>query len=87
MSNGLAERAVKKGLKKITNGNMCTRLAQVLLTYCLTPQSTTGISSSELLLGRRPKSRLDLLKPHMAEREKTGETGRATRSLIQREKF
>ena len=47
---------------------MCTRLAQLLLTYRLTPQSTTGISSSELLLGRRPKSRLDLLKPHMAER-------------------
>ena len=70
-SNGLAERAVqivKKGLRKITHGSMRTRLAQVLLTYRLTPQSTTGISPSELLLGRRPRSRLDLLKPNTAER-------------------
>ena len=28
----------------------------------------TGISPRELLLGRRPRSRLDLLKPHMVER-------------------
>ena len=47
---------------------MHTRLAQVLLTYRLTPQSTTGISPSELLIGRRPRLRLDLLKPHIAER-------------------
>ena len=70
-SNGLAECAVqivKKGLKKITHGNIRTRLAQVLFTYHLTPQSTTGISPSELLLGRRPQSRLDLLKPHTADR-------------------
>ena len=70
-SNGLAERAVqtvKKGLRKIIHGTMRTRLAQVLLTYRLTPQSTTGISPSELLLGHRPRSRLDLLKPNTAER-------------------
>ena len=36
--------------------------------YRLTPQSTTGISPSELLLGHHPKSRLDLLKPNTAER-------------------
>ncbi len=70
-SNGLAEHAVqivKKGLKKITHGNIHIRLAQVLLTYRLTPQSTTGISPSELLLGCRPKLRIDLLKLHTAER-------------------
>ena len=41
-SNGLAERAVqtvKKGLRKITHGTMYTRLAQVFVTYRLTPQS------------------------------------------------
>ena len=74
-SNGLAEHTVqivKKGLRKIAHGSMRTRLAQVLLTYRLTPQSTTGISPSELLLGRRPRSRLDLLKPNTAEsREKS----------------
>ena len=69
-SNGLAERAVQivKRLKKITQGSMRSRIAQVLFTYRLTPQSTTGISPGELLFGRRPRSRLDLLKPHTAER-------------------
>ena len=70
-SNGLAERAVqvvKRGLKKITQGSMKSRLAQVLFQYRLTPQTTTGVPPSELLLGRRPRSRLDLLKPHTAER-------------------
>ena len=63
-SNGLAERAVqivKKGLKKVVQGNICIRLAQVLFAYRLTPQATTGVSPAELLLGRRPRSRLDLL--------------------------
>ena len=70
-SNRLAKcsvQIVKKGLKKITRGSMRTRLAQILFAYRLTPQSTTGVSPSELLLGRRPRSRLDLLKPNTAER-------------------
>lgn len=69
-SNGLAERAVqivKKGLKE-TTGTVNTRLAKVLFAYRITPQTTTGISPSELLLGRRPRSKLDLMKPHTAER-------------------
>ena len=70
-TNGLAERAVqivKKGLKKITNGSIHTRIARVLCSYRITPQSTTGISPAELLLGRQPRTRLDLLKPNTAER-------------------
>ena len=70
-SNGLAERAVqlvKRGLKKTTSGSMKSRLAQILFHYRLSPQTTTGVAPSELLLGRRPRSRLDLLKPHTAER-------------------
>ena len=70
-SNGLAERAVqivKKGLKKETTGSMDTRLARVLFSYRITPQSTTGLSPSELLLRRRPRTRLDLLRPNTAER-------------------
>ena len=37
----------------------------------MTPQSTTGEASAdpELLLGRRPRSRLDLARPNLAERE------------------
>ena len=34
----------------------------------MTPQSTTGVSPYELLLGRRPRTRLDLLRPNTAER-------------------
>ena len=70
-SNGLAERAVrmvKRGLKKVKEGSMSSRLAKVLLTYRTTPQSTTGLTPAELLLGRRPRTRLDLLKPNTAER-------------------
>lgn len=70
-SNGLAERAVqivKKGLKKVSQGTITERLAKVLMSYRLTPQTTTGVSPAELLLGKRPRSRLDLLKPHTAER-------------------
>ena len=70
-SNGLAERAVqtlKRGLKKVTGGTMTCRLAKVLMAYRITPQTTTGVSPAELLLGRRPRTRLDLLKPNTAER-------------------
>ena len=67
----MAERTVqivKQGLKKITHGSIRTRLAKILKAYRLTPHSTTGMSPAEMLLGHRPKSRLDLLKPMTAER-------------------
>ena len=70
-SNGLAERAVqilKNGLKKVRDGSINTRLAKILFSYRLTPQSTTGEAPAELLLGRRPRSRLDLVRPNLAER-------------------
>ena len=70
-SNGLAERAVqvlKSGLRKVTEGNLNTRIARVLFAYRLVPQSTTGVTPAELLLGRKPRSRLDLVKPDMAKR-------------------
>ena len=70
-SNGLAERAVqiiKQGLKKETKGDIHTRLAKVLFSYRITPQNTTGISPAELLVGRRLRTRLDLLRPNLEER-------------------
>ena len=70
-SNGLAERAVqilKKGLKKVHDGSINTRLAKILFSHRLTPQSTTGEIPAELLLGRRPHSRFDLARPNLAER-------------------
>ena len=66
-SNGLAERAVqvvKNSLKKVRTGGVNTRLAKLLFTYRITPQSTTGVSPAELLLGRRLRPRLDLLRPN-----------------------
>ncbi len=65
-SNGLAERAVqivKRGLKKTKEGRVKSRLAKFLYTYRLTPQTTTGIAPAKVLLGRRPRSKLDILRP------------------------
>ena len=70
-SNGLAERAVKTlkmGLKKITDGTLEDRLACFLFQYRLTPHTTTGTSPAELLMGRKPCSTLDLIKPNIADR-------------------
>ena len=70
-SNGLAERAVqivKRGLRKIKSSSMNTRLAKVLFSYRITPQGTTGLAPAELLLGRSPRTRLDLLRPNTADR-------------------
>ena len=70
-TNEFAERAVqvvKRGLRKIVRGSFRSRLAQVLFTYQLIPKNTAGLSPSELLLGRRPRSHLDLLKPNTADR-------------------
>ncbi|XP_021364454.1 uncharacterized protein K02A2.6-like [Mizuhopecten yessoensis] len=65
-SNGLAERAVqilKDGLKKQTDGTVEQKTSRFLLTYRITPQTTTGIAPCELLMNRRVRSRLDLVKP------------------------
>lgn len=47
---------------------MSSRLSKVLFTNRITPQSTTGLTPAELMLGRRPHTRVDLLKPNTAER-------------------
>ena len=39
-----------------------------IVSYRIKPQSTTRVSPAELLHGRRPRTRLDLIKPHTAER-------------------
>ena len=66
-SISLAERAVrvvKEGLKKQnTSDTLTDRLSRVLISYRITPQSTTRIAPAELLFGRNLTSKLDLLKP------------------------
>ena len=41
-------------------------MSRFLLWYRLTPHTTTGVPPAELLLGRLPRSQLDLLKPELA---------------------
>ena len=75
-SNGLAERAVKTfkdGMKKCISSSSesieCC-LSRVLFHYRITPHSTTGVSPSELLFGRRIRSHLDLIQPGMLRQSK-----------------
>ena len=67
-SNGLAERAVQtieKGLEKMSGDTVATKLQRVLFRYRMTPQSTTGKSPAEMLMGRKLRSRFDLMHPNL----------------------
>ena len=61
-SNGLAERAVQtfKSTVSKMDGPMDRRIARFLLKYRITPQTTTGLSPAQLLMGRRIRTALDL---------------------------
>ena len=48
---------------------METRVSRVLVTYRITPQISTEVSPAEVLLGRKPTSRLDLVVYPKIERE------------------
>ena len=65
-TNGLVERAVqtvKRGLQCIQGSSIQEKLSKFLFTHWITPHSTTGVAPSELLMGRRLRSRLDGLFP------------------------
>jgi len=67
-TNGQAERVVqilKSAIRQaqLTNTDVATVLAKYLLVYRNTPHSTTGESPSMLLMGRRRRTRFDLLTP------------------------
>lgn len=70
-SNGLAERGVqtvKQGLRQMKDeGPIEDKLARFLFKYRITPHATTGVAPSEMLMGRRLRSRLDLLYPDLPE--------------------
>ena len=70
-SNGMAERAVqtfKEGMKKMNEGSVETRVSRFLACYRITPQTSAGVSMAELLLGRKPRSRLDLVYPEIGKK-------------------
>ena len=67
-SNGLVERAVqifKRNMGRQTTGTLTTKLARFLFNYRTTPHSTTTTSPVQLLMGRKLKTRLDLLHPDL----------------------
>ena len=75
-SNGLVERSVrifKEGMKKLEGfgGTVHTRLNRFLLAYRSTPQTTTGVTPTELLLNRRLRTQLDLIRPELRPRVET----------------
>ena len=58
----------KEGLKKATQGDIQTHLALFLFQYRITPHTTTGIASAELMMGHRPRSHFGLLHPMLGAR-------------------
>ena len=67
-SNGLAERNVqtfKQAMIKNEKGTIRERVSRFLTRYRALPHSTTGLSPSELLLGRKMRTHLDLLHPSL----------------------
>ncbi|UYV66064.1 K02A2.6-like [Cordylochernes scorpioides] len=74
-SNGLAERAVqtiKTGLKKVQQGSISQRLAEILMGYRRTPIASIGKSPSEMMFGHNIRSRLDLILPNPGKSEEPG---------------
>ena len=72
-SNREAERTVqtfKNSLlaQKMGKEDVQTKLSRFLMSYQNTPNSTTGLTPAELFLKRRVQTRLDLLRPNVAER-------------------
>ena len=72
-SNGLTERAVqtfKQALRQMQHerGSIVEKLSIFLFKYRITPHSTTGVPPAELLVGRKLRSRLDLLQPNLASK-------------------
>lgn len=90
-SNGLAERFVqsfKQSMKTIGNAQMplSEKLAKFLHAYRNTDHTTTGQAPAVLFMGRRLRSRLDLLKPDLrrdvTQKQSTKATPRHARNFV-----
>ena len=83
-SNELAERAVQyfKGMKKSSmTESLETRVSRFLFWFHLTPHSTTGVLPAELLLGRIPRSQLDLLKSQLSSKVQQKQDAQKKRTM------
>ena len=58
----------KQGIRKQSTGTIYDKIGRVLFQYCITPHSAIGMSPAEMLLGRRPHCRLDLLKQNIEQK-------------------
>ena len=52
-------------MRKMSTGPIKTRISKFLFHQHLTPTTTTGNAPAELLLGRRPHSLIDVMKPDL----------------------
>ncbi|XP_033729753.1 uncharacterized protein K02A2.6-like [Pecten maximus] len=85
-SNGEAERAVrtfKQAMKSLvqSDSSLNQKLASFLLSYRTTPHSLTKTPPSELFLGRKLRTRLDIMRPDLSGKiqQKTTPTESKTR--------
>ncbi|XP_064468632.1 uncharacterized protein K02A2.6-like [Ornithodoros turicata] len=79
-SNGLAERAVrtvKDALKKMKTGDLRTNVDRWLHSYRRSPNTVSGKSPSEMLLGYNIRSRLDLISVQELHKEAISKPDRA----------
>ena len=66
--NGMAERVVREvklALQRCGGGHWELCLANWLIRHRIVPHSTTGVPPAELMLGRRLRSKLDLMRPNI----------------------
>ena len=73
MANGLVERFNRTlgsfiQTAKVLGGDLTERIQYMISMYNASPQSTTGISPSELLHGRRMRTKLDVQHVDLKER-------------------
>jgi len=77
---------VKEGLKKASKGSLEMQISRFLFHYHLTQHTTTGVAPAELILGRRPRSHLDLVKPDLRQQVQSKQMVQLTKSGGRREK-
>ncbi|UYV73925.1 K02A2.6-like [Cordylochernes scorpioides] len=67
-----AVQTIKTGLKKVQQGSISQRLAEILLDYKRTPIASIVKSPSEMMFGHNIRSHLDLILPNPSKSEEPG---------------